>query len=113
MVSLQPAGGVHRPVPVATDKGQAIAHLAAGRVVAGADDREAIADVEDAIPVLQPDPALQESDVVDEYQAALAAGDADAIVAAFEADGYAREPAGCEYVHSGPGGLRAFCEQLF
>ncbi len=48
-----------------------------------------------------------------EYQAALAAGDLDAIVAAFEPDGYAREPAGGQHVHSGPDGLRAFYELLF
>jgi hypothetical protein len=64
-------------------------------------------------PLLQPDPALRESGVVAEYQAALAAGDVDAIVAAFEPDGYAREPAGSAYVHEGRDGLRAFYEQLF
>lgn len=64
-------------------------------------------------PVLQPDPQLRESDVVGDYQRALAAGDVDAILAAFETDGYAREPAGSQYIHSGPDGLRAFYEQLF
>jgi hypothetical protein len=64
-------------------------------------------------PVLQPDPELRESDVVGEYQRALTAGDVDAIVAAFEPDGYAREPAGGQYVHRAPDGLRAFYEQLF
>jgi hypothetical protein len=64
-------------------------------------------------PLLQPDPELRESDVVAEYQRALAAGDVDAIVAAFEPDGYAREPAGGEYVHRGADGLRAFYELLF
>jgi hypothetical protein len=64
-------------------------------------------------PLLQRDPALRESDVVAEYQRALAAGDVDAIVASFEPDGYAREPAGGEYVHRGAEGLRAFYEQLF
>jgi hypothetical protein len=39
--------------------------------------------------------------------------DANAIVAAFEADGYAREPAGGQYLHSGHDGLRAFYELLF
>ena len=65
------------------------------------------------LPLLQPDPHLVESDVVGEYQRALAAGDVEAIVAAFEADGYAREPAGGEHVHSGYEGLRAFYELLF
>jgi len=64
-------------------------------------------------PLLQPDPKVRESDVVGEYQRALAAGDADAIVAAFEADGYAREPAGAEHVHKGHDGLRAFYQRLF
>jgi hypothetical protein len=67
----------------------------------------------DRPPLLQPDPQLRESDVVGEYQRALAAGDVDAIVAAFEPDGYAREPAGGEHVHRGPDGLRAFYEWLF
>jgi hypothetical protein len=43
-------------------------------------------------PLLQPDPKLRESDVVADYQRALAAGDVNAIVATFEPDGYAREP---------------------
>src|SRR2546423_9195977 len=53
-------------------------------------------------PVLQPDPELRQSDVMAEYQAALAAGDIDAVVAAFERDGYAREPAGGQLGHYGP-----------
>jgi hypothetical protein len=64
-------------------------------------------------PLLQHDPELRESDVVAEYQDALSAGDVDAIVAAFEPNGYAREPAGGEYVHRGADGLRAFNELLF
>ena len=64
-------------------------------------------------PVLQPDPELSEPDVVGEYQRALAAGDVDAIVATFEPDGYAREPAGGGHVHRGRDGLRAFYELLF
>jgi hypothetical protein len=64
-------------------------------------------------PLLQRDPALRESDVVADYQRALAAGDVDAILAAFEPDGYAREPTGGEYVHRGSDGLRAFYERLF
>lgn len=34
-------------------------------------------------------------------------------MATFEPDGYAREPAGGEYIHRGLGGLRAFYEPLF
>jgi len=64
-------------------------------------------------PLLQPGPDLGESDAVAEYQRALAVGDVDAIVAAFEPDGYAREPAGGEHVHRGPDALRAFYERLF
>ena len=64
-------------------------------------------------PLLQPDPELRESDVVAEYQRALSAGDVDAIVATFEPDGYAREPAGGQYIHRGRDGLRAFYERLF
>jgi hypothetical protein len=64
-------------------------------------------------PVLQPDPELRESDVVAEYQRALSAGDVDAILATFEADGYAREPAGGRYTHRGCDGLRAFYAHLF
>ena len=63
-------------------------------------------------PLLQPNPELRESDVVGEYQNALAAGDVDAIVAAFEPDAYAREPAGGQYIHRGHDGLRAFYEYL-
>jgi hypothetical protein len=64
-------------------------------------------------PLLQPDPEVREADVVAEYQHALAAGDVDAVVAAFEPDGYVREPAGARYVHAGPGGLRSFYGLLF
>jgi hypothetical protein len=64
-------------------------------------------------PLLQADPEVTESDVVGEYQRALAAGDVDAIVATFEPDGYAREPAGGRYVHRGTSGLREFYEHLF
>jgi hypothetical protein len=64
-------------------------------------------------PLLQPDPELSESDVVGDYQRALAVGDVDAIVAAFEPDGYAREPAGGRHVHRGRDGLRSFYELLF
>lgn len=64
-------------------------------------------------PLLQPDPDLDESDVVGAYQRALAAGDTDAVVATFEPYGYAREPAGDPHVHRGHDGLRAFYAHLF
>ena len=64
-------------------------------------------------PLLQPDPGLRESDVIGEYQRALAAGDVGATVATFEADGYTREPAGAGRVHRGHDSLRSFYELLF
>jgi SnoaL-like protein len=64
-------------------------------------------------PLLQADSELHGSDVVGDYQRALAAGDVDAILAAFEPGGYARQPSGGDYVHRGPEGLRDFYEWLF
>ena len=64
-------------------------------------------------PLLPPDPELRLPDVVDEYQRALAVGDLDAIIAAFEPDGYAREPAGAEYVHRHDKELRDFYGRQF
>jgi SnoaL-like domain len=64
-------------------------------------------------PVLQRDPDLRPPDVVGEYQDALAAGDVDAVVAAFEPDGLAREPAGTRHLNGGDDGLRRFYERLF
>jgi hypothetical protein len=64
-------------------------------------------------PLLQPDPDLHEPDVVGDYQRALAAGDVDAAVAAFEPDGYVREPAGGAYTHRGTEELRALYELFF
>jgi hypothetical protein len=64
-------------------------------------------------PVLQRDPDVHAEGVVGEYQRALSAGDVDAITATFEPDGYAREPAGGDYVHRGPGELRSFYERQF
>jgi hypothetical protein len=64
-------------------------------------------------PLLQPDPGPRESGVLAEYQRAVSSGDVDAIVATFDPDGYAREPAGGEHFHRGRDGLRAFYELLF
>jgi hypothetical protein len=64
-------------------------------------------------PVLQSRPGLGELDVVGEYQQALAAGDADAVMAAFEPDASVREPGGRAYTHRGANELRAFYEHVF
>jgi hypothetical protein len=64
-------------------------------------------------PLLQPDPELDESGVVGDYQRALAVGDVDAAVAAFEPDGYVREPAGGAYTHRATDELRALYELFF
>jgi len=64
-------------------------------------------------PLLQPDPDLRAPDVVAEYQRALAAGDAEAILAAFEPDASMREPAGDDHLHRGTNELRALYEGFF
>jgi hypothetical protein len=64
-------------------------------------------------PLLQRNPDLRAEGVVAEYQRALAAGDVDALIATFEPDGYAREPAGREFLHRGRDDLRAFYQRLF
>ena len=64
-------------------------------------------------PVLQPDAHLHEADVVGEYQRALAAGDVEAAVAAFESDAYVREPTGSAHVHRGRDELVAHYELFF
>jgi hypothetical protein len=63
-------------------------------------------------PLLQPDPDLRAPDIVGEYHRALAAGDVDAMVQAFEPDGYVREPSGGASTHRGTNELRAFYELL-
>jgi hypothetical protein len=64
-------------------------------------------------PVLQPLPGLDEPDLVGEYQRALAAGDTDAVIAAFEPDASVREPGGRAYTHHGADELRALYERFF
>jgi hypothetical protein len=64
-------------------------------------------------PLLQPDPDVHASDVVDEYLRAFAAGDVGAIVAAFEPDGYACGQGGDERIHRGADALGAFHRRLF
>jgi ketosteroid isomerase-like protein len=63
-------------------------------------------------PVLTPGHAHL-GDVVGRYQAALDAGDAEAVVNAFAPDGYFREPIGPPYTHRGTGELRSFFTTCF
>lgn len=64
-------------------------------------------------PLLVRDPTVVESDVVGEYQAALAAGDTDRITATFEPDGCFREPAGPQFRRCGTDVLREFFSLFF
>jgi len=64
-------------------------------------------------PLLARDPAVTESDVVGEYQAALAAGDAERITATFEPDGCFREPAGPQFRVCGTDALLPFFAGFF
>jgi ketosteroid isomerase-like protein len=63
-------------------------------------------------PVLKPGHA-HPGDVVGRYQAALDAGDAEAIVSTFAADGCLREPIGPHYAHRGTAELRSFFTTCF
>jgi SnoaL-like protein len=64
-------------------------------------------------PVLQADDDVRLGDVVGDYHRALADGDAEAVVAAFEPDASVREPAGSAYTHRGTEALRALYELFF
>ena len=57
--------------------------------------------------------AARPGDVVGRYQAALDAGDAEAILSTFAPDGYFREPIGPHYPHRGTAELRAFFTTCF
>ena len=63
-------------------------------------------------PVLNPG-QVHPGDVVGRYQAALEAGDAEAIVSTFAPDGYFREPIGPHYTHRGADELRSFFTAQF
>ena len=63
-------------------------------------------------PILGPGHA-RAGDVVGRYQAALEAGDTEAIVDAFAPDGYYREPIGPHYMHRGSPELRSFFTRCF
>jgi limonene-1,2-epoxide hydrolase len=62
--------------------------------------------------IIKPGPA-HPGDVVGRYQAALAAGDAEAVVRTFEPDGYYREPIGPHFAHRGAGELGSFFTRCF
>jgi hypothetical protein len=64
-------------------------------------------------PLLARDPSVRESDVVGDYQAALAAGDAARITATFEPDGCFREPAGPQFLVCGAPALQEFFGGFF
>jgi hypothetical protein len=63
-------------------------------------------------PLLQADPALRVPDIVAEHQRGLSAGDADAVVAAFDPEGHVRDPTGGERPHAGHDALRRFYRGL-
>jgi ketosteroid isomerase-like protein len=63
-------------------------------------------------PILKPGNASP-GDVVGRYQAALEAGDAEAVVRTFAPDGYYREPIGPHATHRGTAELRSFFAALF
>ncbi len=65
-------------------------------------------------PLLQPDPDLDGlTDVVGEYQRALADGDVDSVMASFEPGASVREPAGGPFIHRGHDELRGLYERYF
>ena len=57
--------------------------------------------------------ADQPGDVVGQYMAAFGAGDSDALVGLFTADGYFREPSGSKYTYRGRAELQAFFNMAF
>ncbi len=57
--------------------------------------------------------AAQPADIVGRYQTALAAGDTDAIVGTFTADGYYRDTIGAHPTHRGAAELRSFFSGRF
>jgi ketosteroid isomerase-like protein len=63
-------------------------------------------------PILKPGDA-RPADVVGRYQAALEAGDAEAVVSTFTPDGYYREPIGAHATHRGAAELRSFFTRGF
>lgn len=64
-------------------------------------------------PLLERDPSIELQGAVADYQRALAAGDLDGIMAAYEEDAYAREPSGGPYVFEGRKKLREIYAMQF
>jgi hypothetical protein len=64
-------------------------------------------------PLLPSDPRANASGIVGEYFAALAAGDAERIVATFAAGGYFREPSGGAYAYRGHDALLSLYRRFF
>jgi hypothetical protein len=64
-------------------------------------------------PVLPHDPEIVVPGILEHYQRALAAGDLDGILDAYEEDGYAREPSAGEYVYRGKARLRQIYTMQF
>jgi hypothetical protein len=64
-------------------------------------------------PLLQPGAQVEAPGSVGDYHCALAAGDVDAAVAAFEPDAVVREPAGGAFAHRGAAELRSLYELFF
>lgn len=64
-------------------------------------------------PLLDPDPTIVLSGAVADYQRALAAGDLEGILAAYEPDATIREPSGGPYAYSGTDEIRAIYSQMF
>ena len=64
-------------------------------------------------PLLQLDPDIHAWGMVGEYQQALAAGDVERTVAAFEPDASVREPAGSAYMHRGTDALHRLFTRFF
>jgi hypothetical protein len=107
-VALHLPGGVDLPVAIVDDRtaDERIAEMRVYFSTLPMDGRHTV-----RAPLLQPDPGLDEPDLVRAYHRALAAGDAEAAAAAFEPDGYVREAAGA--IHRGPDAVRALHERMF
>ena len=59
-------------------------------------------------PLVPPNPDLEPAAPVDAYEAAMRAGDPEALDALFEPDGYVREPAGPAFKHHGAGRMEFY-----